>query len=392
MRTYTALSLLFLLAGACEVAGPPDPPNGVEPPDIPAQPGPPTSPPQCTEWPKCPSPLLVHSRIVSDGSLTYGDSFIVMWSVQNTSTLATDLLEIGVGGVSVGGKSRRTRINAGQTVEFIDTLYVSGFTFGQPAELLYWANPPVTYRKIEMLVTGDRMMPVVASGYKLALVAAPPTRNVEFFGRTFAGWIIRENTPVDFVVQVDNPYPARLPQITVGVCAYTSYEFCYARNETRTSETLASGRSTHASFQLRISRGSDWWVRDVTRVSVCGEQADAQYGHECSIYPALLLPNLEAACTVSPISVATPITDAAPECGKEANGSVYRFTARAGEQYRVELLAGLPNMRVMIMGADGIAPEEIDPSPHEELVIAQDGAYYVVVLHSSPASFRLVRF
>jgi len=82
------------------------------------------------------------------------------------------------------------------------------------------------------------------------------------------------------------------------------------------------------------------------------------------------LPNFEAECTVLTIAPGQQVTDDEADCDR--SGSVYRFTARAGERYRVDVAEG----SAFIVGPDG-KPEN-EPG-QTEIAIPRDGDYYVVL-------------
>jgi hypothetical protein len=94
--------------------------------------------------------------------------------------------------------------------------------------------------------------------------------------------------------------------------------------------------------------------------------------------------NFEKDCAVDSAVVGVSTMDAMPDCGRPKDGSAYRFTARAGERYRVSS----PDAVVFIAPQNGVPDFLTRP---REVTIPADGTYYVVLLHSGVASFLLER-
>jgi hypothetical protein len=109
------------------------------------------------------------------------------------------------------------------------------------------------------------------------------------------------------------------------------------------------------------------------------------YSH-CTAIPIVLMPNLEADCTVREIVPNVEVGVDPLDCGNQKTGSAFRFVGTAGEHYRLESTVASdrdPASVAMITDANGVhyrtstGSSNWGPFP-QELVIESDGTYYVI--------------
>lgn len=357
----------------------------------------PTDPPmlqECISWETCPAGIVVTTKIEPEAFVAHlghqlvpGDSFIVRTTFENRTTLPTDSVWVYRYATTVTGWSTPDwkELQPGEKRVLVDTLVVTGFTFGARPKLYTQLLKRAGYQNLPLSLRGDSIFNLAPSGYELRTVVIPPQVQINHDGHYHVGPRVRHKTTFSMLVEVANPYAIDLKPIHVGTCVW-DYDHCFMDAQSADSTpVLKPGASAYVEMSFLLdTKGHyyDWWSQGAFTFSLCGE--DSFSGHQCSSYGLLILANFDADCRVQPITVGAVVSDNDPECGFYHDGSAYRFAAKKGERYHVSRLSG--NGEVFLSGPDGVF--ELDPrSP--DMLIPADGTYYVVILHAGPVSFRL---
>jgi hypothetical protein len=264
------------------------------------------------------------------------------------------------------------------------------------------------------LVAGDTVVPVLSSGFELGLADLPGWIMMEVRGRwdPWVKWRVYEEHGV--LVRVSNPYEAPLPPFRliwqVAPWGPTDLEPPASDEVEALTPGVPPGESRDVWVPFTLRRApdvffdpnrrrdilyADFWEYQNAFISIC-RQGWSWLGpgvsKDCADFRARILPDFEAECAVIPTIVpGDTITDDTREC--DDTGSAYRFTAHAGERYRVDATPAetSPWWQPAFI-VDGEGQEYVGPR-QTELTVWLDGDYYVIVDHDrySVVTFTLVR-
>jgi hypothetical protein len=386
--------MVLTVLGACDVIGPAGPPLI-----------------DCDVWASCPGALAIHTEVVQSGfrrqhpdRYVPGDSFIVRIRVQNRAKVRSDSLfvsysAVGVRGHGILGDSATKPggwrypvvvLGAGQATEVIDTLIVGGYTFDRPTRMAFYVADWTTSEPVDFQLSGTVHFPIATSGYAFEVVTGPPglQETVQHGNHTHTATRIRHKTETGVLGRISNPYQLPIDPIPFGHCLWDG-DHGYVCGSAPTDMTrLEAGHEAYVEYIFNFDTEGhyhDWWAQDFTQFTVCPENGYSWIA-QCHWVDVLVTANFEADCVVvsqAPVGIA--VRDETPECGRWKNGSAYRFEARKGELYKVTLLsAGVAE--VFLSSRDGA---HFNKPKVTELLIPEDGTYYVVVKHTTAVRFRL---
>jgi hypothetical protein len=352
---------------------------------------------QCTTWAACEGGLVLDLN-VADGAFRRssttryvpGDTILLRGRLENRSTLDTDSIQLIFRATGLSGFSPRSvSLQAGTSYAFVDTVVVAGFTFDAETRISVDAwrfVEPVDY--LPLKISGDTQFDIARSGYRFELIPIAGVRSpLVWAGYSFVGIRIRHQTQIAVMAKVTNVYETDLPPIGMGLC-FWDFDNCYAQYESSNkTKVLKPGESTYLEMEFPLDtkgRYFDWWSQRLVGINICAEHG--YMGRQCTMERILIIANYEVDCTVREATIGAPVHSTTHDCGYYDDGSAYRFTARAGERYRVSRLSGSGS--VFITDADGAPNSSFGPM---ELVIPRDGTYYVAAFHRDPLSFLLER-
>ena len=380
-----------------------------------------TAPP-CEAWGGClPGSLVVRFEILDSvfpaqceraGVAVWGpgDTIAVLRSVENQSDAQVDSFILSTRSIPL--KDRPVPpLGPGERVQFIDT-FVAPFTDATEFALRPLVVPFNADTAVRVLVAGDTIVPVLSTGSELGLAGLPGWLMMEVRGR-WDPWVKwRLYVVHQVLVRVSNPYEAPLApfRLTWQVIPWgpTDLEVGAKDEVEALTPEVPPGESRDTWIPFTLRRGppyvfdpnarhdilyADFWEYQNAFISICRQGwlfGGPGLSDNCADFRARILPDFEAECTVIPTIVpGDTITDDTRECGD--TGSAYRFTAHAGEHYRVDATpADATHPVAFIVGRDG--QEESDPR-QTEIAVWLDGDYYVIVDQQSHSivTFTLVR-
>lgn len=377
MRAFKLILVLSVLA-ACD-AGPVAPP-----------------PVECTSWDTCTGGLIATTEVIDTAfdhprgtKYVPGDTMLLRIRVENRASIPTDSIVVSYGAAGLGEMrySPPFVLAPRQMREIVDTAVVT-FTFGEAPEMQFaaWRYSPSPHFDVPVTRRGTTTLDIARSGFSFDLQPLPgPPVTFEYFGATRAGVRVRHGDSVMLSTRITNIHETNLPPIALAGCVWMQ-DHCFERfGSTEASPVLKPGASADVTTTIVPDAAGvyfDWYSQQYFAIDVCA--GEMFVGMPCESVHIQVVANFERDCDIGSAVAGFVTVDAVPDCGMRKEGSAYRFTARQGERYRVSS----PDAVVFIAPRDGVPnfltrPREVD--------IPADGTYYVVLLHTAPASFLLER-
>ena len=329
-----------------------------------------------------------------------GDTILLRSTIHNYADTATDslYLQVWVPGwtpytystASIAG------IVAHSKIVVLDTLVVADLTFSDSAQMnvSVAAGGRGNFRYVDAYWTGVKAFPVLSSGYEIEPIEFSFEKLLVRSGVMAEGIEQPVNVAGGALIRYGNPYQVDLPAMPVIVCVW-DIDYC-PWSDTTSLPALKAGQETTVEVPLNLQVGPrwDWYQRAETAVRICPH---ALFEHKCIDERANLLANFDVDCDAITITPGIPVTDTVAECPRVSKlaspqlaGSAFRFTANAGERYRLEQLDAAGNWQAagFIVPSDGML--ETDPRV-PQLTIPTSGTYYGIVFHSGPVTIRLTK-
>jgi hypothetical protein len=348
----------------------------------------------CTSWESCSGGLVATTEVIDTAfdhargtKYLPGDSMLLRIRVENRASIPTDSIVISHTAAGLGEPrySAPFVLAPREVREIVDTAIVT-FTFGEVPEMKFEARRSSSDFDIAIARRGTTTLNIARSGFSFDMQNLPgPYVTFHYHGLPRTGSQVRHSDTVMLSVRITNIFETNLPPISLAGCLWNQ-DHCFEQFEsTNASPVLIPGMSADVTMTIVPDAAEyyfDWYSQQNFSLGVCAETILARM--PCDGALIHVVANFEKDCAVDSAVVGVSTTDAMPDCGRRKDGSAYRFTARAGERYRVSS----PDAVVFIAPENGVPDFLTRP---REVTIPADGTYYVVLLHRGAANFLLER-